>query len=163
MQLSDDILLSKIITGNAYNDNISLEEKTGKTQSKYKLHLCEVAGVYFFNKITKNKKFCYRKFTVELCGDDWIDRDDRYLYLDISYCDATKYDFLNREEILIKIRNKKNGFIFIGTLCQTKFKKILKLIKQCKYAKSIDVSTSETAEIITNEISEAKLIELGLN
>jgi len=65
MQLSDDILLSKIIIGNAYNDEISLEGKTGKTQAKYKIHLCEIAGVYFFNKITKNKKSCHRKFTIE--------------------------------------------------------------------------------------------------
>jgi hypothetical protein len=153
MQPFQELYLSRIKPQNAYSDETSLYIKTGKQQRKYKLSLCSVADVYYFSKIFSDKNNCEPQFTVDIFKDDWSNRDNNYLWMTLSYCDVLQFDILNSDDLVRKIRNKYNGFPFIGTLCNQKFKKIYKLLRKSKYIKKVNPNIKRLSYIATKEIS----------
>lgn len=158
--IPDSILIGKIQIQNAYSDDISYEEKTGKRQAKYKLALCKILDIFYFNKLTTNEKSCDRRFTIKILKKDWEDRDNKYLYAESSFCDTTKFDVLNEKEILEKIKDINNRFPLIGKLCNLCFGKVLGLIEEIPLHKNMDIEISQNAEAVTDEIANLKIKEL---
>lgn len=161
MQRSEELFLTKVKPQNAFCDESSFYK--GKTKRKFKLALCNISDVYYFNIINSDRDKCDCFFTVDILKEDWLFRDDKYLWLDCSYCDVLRYDILNASDLVRKIRNKYNKFSLIGRLCEKKFNKILKLIKKSKYMKRTNSDIKKLSNIVTREIAKMKIKELKLN
>lgn len=162
MQITNDILLSKINEACAYYDKFSLERTTGKRKPKYKLMRSSILEQYFFNVLTRDITACKKTLTVRIEKDDWLNRVKSYLE-ECSFCDLTKFDIMDERVLLKKIRNKRNLFLFVGELCKRKYNKLKKLSKKVKYLPHI---SRETRNIVQNNllgIFDKRIKELGID
>jgi len=162
MQITDNVLLLKINEASAYYDKFSVEETIGKIKPKYKLMRSSILEQYFFNVLTKDMTACKKKLTIRIEKDDWLNRAKGYLEK-CSFCDLTKYDIMDKEVLLKKIRDRNNLFLFVGKLCESKYNELKKLSKKVKYLPYI---SRETRNIVQNNllgISNEKIKELGIN
>ena len=162
MQPFQELYLARVIPQNAYSDETSLYVKTSEQQRKYKLSLCRVADVYYFSKIFSDKKNCDPQFTIDILKNEWLHRNDNYLWMNFSYCDVLQFDILNVDDLFRKIRNKYNGFPLIGRLCDQKFKKIFKLLKKSKYIKRVNSDLKSLSNLIIKEISKKVIKEFNI-
>jgi len=156
MRLNDDILLRKIKKAHTYFDKRSKEKATGLINEKYKLSGNVLLEIYTFFVLTTDKDACKRLLTLCIHQEDWEQKNPNYLNDEYSYCDITKYDVLNKDIILKKMRDRRNGFIFVAKLCNSKFKKLEKLYNNIrKYSQYVGKRISkETREIIAPAIFE---------
>jgi hypothetical protein len=119
MDLPNKTLLEKISKSHCYydkkskNKNYPFEEKP-----KYKLAGKPFLNNYFFHILTTNKGACSKRVTLVIKKGDWIERASvRYLQEEVSYCDLESYEILIGNQLLKKMRDKKNGFFFAAKLC----------------------------------------------
>lgn len=148
-----EYLIERIKPQNAYRDETSLYKKIGYQQRKFKLLLCKVAEVYYFNLIFSDRNNCSNYFTVDILKEDWLSRDENYLWMDISYCDVLQIDILSTNDLIRKISNKFNKFSLIGILNNQKFKKVYKLLKKYKYIKRKNPDIGELSYIVTRKMA----------
>lgn len=142
MDLPDGLLLSKIIKRSTFYDRKSFDKLTSKTKPKYKLASNPILEKFFFHVLTTTLKSCKKRLTVKIKKEDWEDKiKGSYLQEDISYCDVTKYDLLEKSDLLEKMRDRKNGFIYVAKLCSAKYGKLQKLQGKMKYHYDISKET----------------------
>lgn len=167
MNLPDDLLLGKIKKKHLYRDHKSKEVTTSKQKPKYKLagNKNEILGNYFFTILTKESAACKRQLTVKIAQNDWeakIDNEE-YLRLEYSYCDITKYEIIERDELLSKMRDKDNGFPYVARLCESKHKEMQKLRKRMHCLPYIQPSEINAINEGMSDVHEETLTKLGLN
>lgn len=159
MELPDKVLLSKFTKSCLYRDAKSEEKTTGKIKPKYKLAGSIILEHYFFHILTRTLDACIHRFTLTINPEDWEDKiAGPYLQETTSYCDVTKPDLIYKLDLLIKIRDKTNGFIYIAKLCSMKYEELLKL--NDKMQKAPDIS-EETKAIVNSGLSD-KIDEIVL-
>lgn len=164
MKLTDQLLLQKIIEANLYQDKLSLEKHTSIQKPKYKLARKKILEDFLFHYLTTTKNACKKTSTITIKKQDWEDiASDEYLWADCSYCDISKYDLINEEELLKKIKDKNNGFPYVARMPIYKYKKLLKLCKKIKYILSISNETKEIIESSLHDIADEKLRQIGLD
>ena len=67
-----------------------------------------------------------------------------------SYCDLTKCEVLSKTQLIIKMRDRENGFPYIAKLCENRFQQLQTLrneIASCLYI------SPETKSLIQEGIS----------
>ena len=162
MDLPDELLLSKITKRSAFYDTKSLEKLTSTIKPKYKLASNPILEKYFFHILTTNLEACKKKLTIKINQDDWEDKINGQYLQGHSYCDLTKYDLLDKDELLAKMRDKGNGFIYIAKLCSPKYDKLQKLQIKMKYHFDISEQTRRiVAAGLADNVDEIA-IKLGL-
>jgi len=163
MDLPPKLLLGKIKEACTYRDKYSKERTTGKIKPKYKLMRSIVLGQYFFNVLTKCRESCRKSTTIAIHKSDWINKDEKYLNRDYSYCDITKYDIIDESTLLKKIQDKRNAFPYVGKLCTKKYNKLKKLHKKIKYIPRISRETKSIVEYGLMGLIDENLKDLGLD
>lgn len=164
MELPANVLLLKINPKSLYLDKKSKELSTGKIKRKYKLAGNMILDEYFFNFLTRQSSACIRRFTLCIEPKDWENETtESRLGGQNSYCDVSKFELINKNDLLAKIRDKGNGFPFIARLCEEKVNELQVLrneIGKCAFI------SSETRNLIQKGISpmvKEALIKLGLD
>lgn len=163
--LPDGVLLQKIITRNIHFDIKSLEVTTNIIKPKYKLtgNILTDIGIYCFFILTKNKYTCRQDLLLCILQKDLLDKKKGHLKEKYSYTDITKYEILDKEEILSKIKDDKNGFECVAKLRAKKYK-ILKW--HCYKAKKTKRKPSRKDILLIDlalmKVTEEKLKKLQL-
>lgn len=162
MELPSDLLLHKITESHLYLDKQSLEERTGKIKSKYKLARSKILEQYLFHILTKSKSSCKDSSTLKLRREDWenITNED-FLSEELSYCDITKYHIHGEASLLEKIKNPQNGFPLVAKLMRSKYIQLLKLCKKVRYNPYVSNAVKEV--IASQSMIEERLKILGLD
>lgn len=160
---SNKHLLSTIIPQNVYLDKKSIELLTGRVRRKYKLAGKPLLDKYFFNILTKTKSACKTSSTLCIESTDWDKKISGSRLNITSYCDLTKYELINKSELITKLLDKKNKFLFQAKLCDQKCIELQCLRNQV--SKSFLIS-QEVKRIINQGLSpsiDEALSKLGLD
>jgi len=159
LELPDDVLLSKFTKSCLYCDEKSEEKTTRKIKPKYKLAGSIILEHYFFHVLTRTLDACKRSYTLTINQEDWEAKiTGPYLQEKTSYCDVSKPDLIYKLNLLTKIKDRANGFIYIARLCSAKYEELLKLNE--KMQKDPDI-TEETKAIVNSGLSD-KIDEIVL-
>ncbi|MFC1656079.1 hypothetical protein ACFL3C_04360 [Patescibacteria group bacterium] len=172
---SDDFLLAKIREQNLYCDEASLEKGTKKIKRKFKLAgiqndiVTESIAIYRFFVTTSNKITCNNFLTLTVKSKDWEDVQKKYkkqIEGNNSYIDIQRIEVLTQDELLMKLKDKKNQFIYVAKLSDKKFSDLKKLPFKIERLHR-PLSESKTSEIVNSLISSTKeadtfLKKLGL-
>ena len=160
--LPDELLLARIVKSHLYKDKRSLEKTTKRIRPKYKLARGIILEKYLFNLLTRTESACNRRLTLIIGKEDWENVTKEYPKKECSYCDITKCDILERDELLKKMRDKKNRFPYVAKLCDTKCKELENLWKKGRrYPLSKPVR--EIIESPLSDFVDEKLRELRLD
>jgi hypothetical protein len=152
VDLPNSLHLSKITKKHLYFDKKSKESTTEKINKKYKLAGNSVLGQYFFNILTKSLAACKPGLTLCIKRTDWENKiKGPYLTKPASYCDLTKYEWLDESVLLKKIKDRQNGFPCIAKLCEAKYKELQKLRKRMGKYPHI---TKETRNIVKRGLTD---------
>lgn len=164
MELPDEVLLNKVQTKNVHFDRKSIEEYTGREGRKYKLagNIIKILGIYIFFILTTRESACKRRFTFRIYKKDWENKSLRYLNGKCSYLDLTKNEVIEEEQLLNKIKNRKNRFTCVAKLCERKYKELQVLCKKTQKIPSISKEAKDTIGLGLLEITEERLRSLGL-
>jgi hypothetical protein len=154
LPLPDKILLQKILKKHLYYDKKSKDPYLDRIKSKYKLAGNCLLDNYFFHVLTTGKDRCKRSCTISLYLSDWenVVSEFEFQLRNVCYCDLTKYEIVSRVGLLKKIKAINNGFPCVGKLCNSKYKKLLKLEKNMHKNPYL---SKETKDIIERGISES--------
>jgi len=164
MDLPDEVLLTKVQTGNAHYDKRSIEESTGRIGAKYKLagNIIKLLDIYIFFILTKRESACKGRFTLRVYKKNWEKRSPLHLNRKYSYIDLTKNEVLEKDQILSKIKDKKNRFACVAKLCEEKYEELQNI---CRKMKSVPIISREVEDIIELgllEITNERLRKLDL-
>lgn len=152
MPPSNTLLLNKIAKKNLYYDKRSRELTTNIVKPKYKLAGNSILDEYFFNILTTTLSACKAEFTLTINQTDWENkRNGRYLNEPVSYCDLTKYELLNKLDLLKKMEDRHNKFRCVAKLADAKYEQLQNL--QSKFASCFHIS-SQTKDMIDRGISD---------
>lgn len=144
--------LNQIVRQNLHCDEKSKEQDTTIVKRKYKLAGNSVLDQYFFHVLTTMLSACKAKVTLTINKGDWENIiPGAYLHGDISYCDLTKYDILDKAELLAKINDQENGFICVAKLSDPKYEKLQRLKESMVRYSYI---SEETRKIVMGGLSE---------
>jgi len=169
MFLPDWFLIKKIKIQHAYCDRTSKEISTGVIKTKYKLagNLVPLQ-IYTFFIATKNKSACKTGSFIEVEQKDWEQLSTGHLREPVGYIDINKIEPLTEQELLVKIKDKNNGFNCVARLCDIKFQELKTLrcrahIDQQSIEKTalIQIALSEVVDL--NQYSQDVIDKLGLN
>jgi len=119
-------LTSHIKEQHAYFDFKSYEEYIKKVRRKYKLTAKTIKleqNFYPFFILTTRSQACQEALTVCIERDHWEQRKPGHLER-TSYLDIKKIETLTEEEIILKIKDSKNGFPLVAKLCDKKYQEI---------------------------------------
>ena len=162
MDLPDEVLLTKVQTGNAHFDKLSIEESTGRIRPKYKLAGNKLLNIYIFFILTKRESACKRRFTLRVYKKNWEKRSPLHLKRACSYIDLTKNEVLEKDQILSKIKDKKNRFACVAKLCEEKYKELQNICRKMKSTPIISREVEDIIELSLLEITNERLRKLDL-
>jgi hypothetical protein len=158
MEMPDHILLSKVRKQGVYFDYYSLEKMTSVTKPKYKLAINILPiGIYFFCILTTNESACDSLVSLTVSQSDWENKDPKYLNEPYSYIDIKKTEVLQKTELLAKIKDARNQFIFVAIMNDKKFEE-LRLLKS-KLSKSKRYISERRRNIIDIAFTEANIAD----
>jgi len=169
MEISDNIILQKIIIQNIYCDEKSREKYTGFLKRKYKLagNIIKPLEVYTFFVSTTEKFACAINTTIEVGQQHWENKKSGYLTASRGYIDLRKVEVLSGAEICEKIKDKTNGFFAVARLCDRKYEELKNLGRniKCKNISTEGIVLAGLAIGIFNTslISDKILKNLGLD
>lgn len=126
IKYSDEFLLSSIREQNIHFDRKSIEPTTRIENPKYKIvgRILINLGLYIFLPMTKNRAACSGEFRVEIRQADLEDKDPHHLKLDRSYVNPEKAEAFEKQEILLKQKDKQNKFLKVARLADSKYGEI---------------------------------------
>lgn len=168
MELPANDPLNKITKSCVYRDEKSLEEYTGIIKRKYKLAgnpaLGHYLGQYSFHVLTTTIGATRINITLVINRGDWENRaDGRFLQEDVSYCDLRKHEFIRREILLKKIKDRENGFEYVAKLCALKCEELLLLNARMQEDRYVSQEIKEIVGItLSDDIPDEILLKLGL-
>lgn len=124
--------VSFLKTKEAYCDYKSKEESTGKIKKKFKLagKPIDPLGIYPFFIINGSDSALIKSLTISIKKDDWEWRDKKELQYEFSYIDISDFISHTIDDILGKRNDPKNGFPYVGTLCQRKYNELRNRVKK---------------------------------
>lgn len=122
------VLASHIQAKKAYRDTRSLEKATGVLKTKFKLagYFPRELDVFNFFVMTTSYDACDKFFTVTVLEREWLGRDTA-LFSGDSYIDAKKIEVLTDAEVLGKIQDSRNKFLYVAELPINKWKELKKM------------------------------------
>jgi hypothetical protein len=126
------IKLSLIKKSHIHCDKKSFEEYTGRTRKKYKVLIGRYQDTFILHLFNSDRDSCLKRFRVCIAQCDYADKKLGHLEKQFSYIDASKPEILEKEKIIDKINDHKNGFEYIGRLVENKFEKLLSLLKKAR-------------------------------
>lgn len=147
MEIPDNLVLERIKGGHAYFDIKSRESHYPyKEKRKYKLshNVIHEFESYAFIVLTSNPDSCKKSVTLMINQSDWEDREDGFLN-GMSCCDVSKCDIINKQDLLIKIKDRNNTFRRVARLANEKFSLVCSL---CREAISKKFVSEETKSIL---------------
>lgn len=163
MDIPDKVLLSKICFRHLYLDKQSQETFTEQIKFKYKLAGNPILNQYLFHVLTTRKSACKKGLTLEIEEHHWDDRSEIFTSKETSYCDVSKTDVIDEDDLVGKIRDENNGFAYCAKLCRIKHQEFDEIIElACKSPRISD----ETKKILIPgfpEIVDKLSAELGLD
>ena len=127
MSFSDKLALSKFQPQHAYHDKKSRDKHYPhhiKRKNKLLGNVFPNVDCFPFFILTSEKDACSKAVSIEITDDDWEHKDKNCLKESIGYADITKMEFLKKDDILLKTRDKGNGFPLAGKLSDEKFKQL---------------------------------------
>lgn len=165
LRLPDKILLQKILKKHLYCDKKSKDPHIDRIKPKYKLAGNFLLDDYFFHVLTTGKGACKRSCTISLYFSDWenIASEFESKLKEVCYCDLTKYEIVSRIGLIGKIRDRNNGFPYVGRLCDSKYKKLLKLEKNVHRNPYLSKETKSIVEAGISESVDSLLSKLDLD
>lgn len=144
--LPDNLLLQKITKQHLYHDKKSKDIFTNKIKPKYKLAGNCLLDYYFFHVLTTGEDACKRAYTLPLYLSDWECVVPVFKLKQVCYCDLTKYESINKTVLIEKMKDRDNGFAWVGRLCDYKYKKLLILIKKLRKSNYVSMETKGIVE-----------------
>lgn len=151
VDLPNELLLRKIQAKHLYLDRKSKEPTTNTIKPKYKLAGNIILEQYFFNIITKTLSACKDRLTLKIEQKHWEDRvSGPYLKERVSFCDLTKWELLERKDLIEKMKDKANTFPYIARLCDSKYRELQHIRNRIS---RISYIPKEAKAIITEGIS----------
>jgi hypothetical protein len=165
LNFPDNFLLGRIKNKHLYRDNRSIELTTLKQKPKNKLAGNKtILENYFFTILTKTLSACKHRLTLTIEQSDWENKvdNDEYLRLKYSYCDLTKFEIIERNDLLNKMRDKDNGFPYVARLGNSKHQKLQNLRKRMHYMPNISTIEKNAINDGLADVHEETLTKLGL-
>jgi hypothetical protein len=157
----DAFFLAKISEQNLYCDEFSLEKGTEKIKRKFKLagvQALKSIDIYTFFVTTSKGYICRGLLTLTVKPNDWEDIQGKYIKQlkgKNCYIDIQKIETLSKDELLIKLKDKKNQFIYAAKLSEKKFKELKKLPFNLSRLHQ-PLSTIKTNNIVNGLIGDSK-------
>lgn len=163
IHIPDNILLIAIQERNIYCDEMSVERSTGRQKKKYKLSRGDILGIYLFNVLMGEIDACNKRITsIIKCRDDLEDRVSGYLAGEHTYCDVSKLDSITKDEILAKMRDARNGFIYVAKVTSKKYKEIGHLTRVAADDPTMPPAKHDFLSKCAEKVLEDKINELGI-
>lgn len=165
MRIPDEILLKTILKQHLYYDKKSKDPYLNKTKPKYKLAGNCLLNNYFFHVLTTTKGACKKSCTVSLYLSDWknVVSEFESKLSEVCYCDLTKFEMINRLNLLKKIKDNNNRFPYVCKLHNSKYKKLLKLEKRMHKDPYISKEVKDIIEAGMSETVDSLLSKLNLD
>lgn len=163
--IPDKLLLSKIQTKNLFYDINSIEAVTGRERNKYKLAGNIITGVYTFFVTYSDDAHCKKHLTLTIPRSDWHNALTGYLKKPYSYIDLSKkVEVFGEAELLLKLRDTKNGFPFIACLCDKKYEELEDLRNKMPRGYELVDTKANLVDLALGDLQEAQRLvgELGL-
>lgn len=130
MDFPDELLLKRIVQRNLYRDAKSLEQSTNTTKAKLKLASNPLLEQYFFHVLTSRRVSCKRDCTLFIPSDEWEEvAHPHHLSEPLSCCDISKFELLGKDELIEKMRDRKNGFPYVARMPVKRYRQLKKLMK----------------------------------
>lgn len=126
------ILFQRLTKSHIHFDLKSFEESTRLINKKYKVLTSRFQDTCVFHLFTTTKDSSCGRFKLRIYQKDYEDKSPDHLMENVSFIDASKPEILEKETIIIKISDPKNGFKYIGKLTTNKFNKLLSLLKEAR-------------------------------
>jgi hypothetical protein len=127
MELPDKFLLKKVRAQGVYCDRQSKEVATKIIKPKYKVAGNQLLNIFTFFVATKNKGACQRGFTIEVQRKHWEQLQQGHLSSPFGYIDITKLESFTDQEIISKMKDRRNGFPCVARLCDEKYQELRQL------------------------------------
>lgn len=112
-------------------------------------------GIYFFCVLTTNKDACDSLMRLTVSQMDWEDKDSKHLNRQFSYIDIKKTEVLQKTDLLFKIKDRGNKFVFVARIARARFEE-LKLLK-CNVEKSSRFISERKRNVIDIAFAEANI------
>ena len=171
MEMPDSVLLMHLNLRSAFLDRKSQEDGTLVVKPKYKLFTFkkEALGeldILTFHVLTSQKQTYIQEKTIDIIETDWEHREGTHLDGSGKLC-SQAVSFMNKETVLLKMRDRDNKFSHVATLGHVKFNEVLTFIQDNLQAvdRRTNFDVKDVIESIINDtqIPESLLQKLGLN
>ncbi|MFA6096857.1 MAG: hypothetical protein WC788_04485 [Candidatus Paceibacterota bacterium] len=156
MDLPEKLLLSKIKTRNVFLDRKSKEKTTIVVKPKYKLSSSSILDIYIFFVLTSKEITCKKYYTLTVRKEEWEEKNSCYLN-GCSYIDITNIESFSKEELLIKIKDKFNGFPYVAKISDKKFSELKLLQNNINKGYNYSGISEETKDLINIALAEANI------
>jgi len=134
MKISNNFYLNSIKKKNAYNDKKSVDPNTKKLKKKYKLagNPIEDFKIYSFFILNSRDDACIEDLTLCIKREDWEERNKKDLKNEESFIDISKCETLSKEDLIQKIKDKRNKFEWAAKLKNRKYRELTNLLPKLK-------------------------------